>query len=539
VEGDELGELIQELEVDPRRVLGEDGSASLGDTEEAPPGRFDQPRLLGVCPGPAGAVPDHRLAAREELLALLRRGLELGCERVDHLAESVLPLVGEEPEQREHEGLVVGDRHQGGLRVRAHLAEGGRVYRTMRPVEPCAVFAGHRPLGDRVARRRVGARVAQQARLGEQVSNPLKEFSEELLAEVQRNPLDITKVITQLRTATDVGQVVDPADETAQFRVWNPVLVALFNARCVYQATEVGLAWYSRLCELERVHGKRFHKGGPAQQIALCYLAQGRRHSAHWHFALAFVEDVRQQGGLPGAIPEAPASQALRLHFGRGEAYLQAVAEHAREPAQVLYPEEILVELARAGQYVGMRAEAMDEIPLNATFLQELTSRLDGGTADEKGRALEFLASYLMMLLPGVRLIPNARTPDHEMDLIVVQDVPGTSYLVEALGRAFLIECKNWTKSVGSEQLNHFASKMRFHRCSGGVIFARNGLSGGVAVGFGVSYARLTQLRWYQQDSCAILVVDLASIKSLSAGQTRLSEMLLSAYETVRFNLTS
>ncbi len=368
----------------------------------------------------------------------------------------------------------------------------------------------------------------------------IEKLRDKLLAGLQINPLDVTQPIAQLRAATDIGLVLDPDSEMALLGAWNPVLVSLFNARCVYQATEVGLAWYWRLCELEKIHGRRFHKGSPAQQTALCYLAQGRPHAAHWYFALAFVEDVRQQNTAAGSpIPEAPASQALRLHFGRGVAYLQALADKARAQAQVLYPEAILVESARSREYVGMRSESTDEILLNPTFLNELIEGLDAGTAHDKGRALEFLASYLMMMLPGVRLIPNARTPDHEMDLVVVQDVPGSSYIVESLGRAFLVECKNWARTIGAEQLNHFASKMRFHRCSGGVIFARNGLSGDAAGGAALSYARLTQLRWYQQDTCAILVIDLAKIEALSAGHARLSEMLLSSYEAVRFSLTN
>lgn len=364
------------------------------------------------------------------------------------------------------------------------------------------------------------------------------DLRDKLLSDLQANPLDVTNVVSQLRDATGAGHVLEPAKEQDHFSVWNSILVSLLNSGMVYQATEVGLAWYERLCELQADLGQRFHKGSPTHQLANCFLTRNRPHSAHWYFALAFIEDVFQQGGQVGTpIPETPATQALRLHFGRGSAYLTSLAERAREGDVDPHPERVLTQFARDRIYQGIRSDSSDEIPVNCTFLRALNHALDAGTSKEKGDALEFLASYLMSTLPGVRLVPNARAPDHELDLIVVQDVRD-SYLVESLGRSFLVECKNWERAVSSRELNHFASKMRFHRCVGGVIFARNGVSGGQSPVSGVSAARLTQLRWYEQDSAAILVVDGVSLPSLEAEGASVSELLLKSYESVRFSLS-
>jgi hypothetical protein len=127
----------------------------------------------------------------------------------------------------------------------------------------------------------------------------ITELRDKLLAELHANPLDVTNVVAQLRASTGPGQVLEPANETDQFAVWNPILVSLLESGMVHQATEVGLAWYARLCELQAQHGHRFHKGSPTHQIANCFLTRGRPHSAHWYFALAFIEDV-----VPDSAPQ-------------------------------------------------------------------------------------------------------------------------------------------------------------------------------------------------------------------------------------------
>lgn len=171
-----------------------------------------------------------------------------------------------------------------------------------------------------------------------------------------------------------------------------------------------------------------------------------------------------------------------------------------------------------------------------------MIERLSVGSNDEKKKSLEFLASYLATTLPGVRIKSNVKafelgaTFEHEIDLVVIQQGQVPTYLLEALGRHFLIECKNWDKPVGAQELNHFVAKMRFHRCNCGVIFSMEGLTGDHGRNEGLSYARVTQLRWYQQDSCFVIVITKKDLGDMVDGTRTFSEVLLRGYESVRFS---
>ena len=181
------------------------------------------------------------------------------------------------------------------------------------------------------------------------------------------------------------------------------------------------------------------------------------------------------------------------------------------------------------------------DIQINRAFLKQLIADLD--EAQDKGKALEFLASYLAIMLPGAAIEPNVKTFEqgitfeHEIDIVVTQYGALSTYLLEALGRHFLVECKNWNRPVGVRELNHFVAKMRFHRCKCGVIFSKKGLTGDQSIASGgPQFARLTQLRWYHQDDCTVIVVDEQHLSQIADGSITFEQVLLSGYESVKFS---
>ena len=364
------------------------------------------------------------------------------------------------------------------------------------------------------------------------------------------NPTDVTDLVDTLREKTAEGEVADPCKERWVFDAWAPVINGLSKANLRYQARAVAFAFYDWLCELQRGNEKRYHKGGASHFVALTHLALGEAHCALWYFTIAFLEDALSQylaakkaQAEVDPFPEAPATRALRINFNVSNAFFEKAALTARGSADETdlwqYPESIAVELARSGSYPILSTPGTRDIPVNRHLLGELEGRLDQGTSAEKGKTLEFLASYLVLTLPGVRIIPNAITPEHELDLVVVQHTQQASYLLDALGGTFLVECKNWDERVvGVEQLNHFVAKVRFHRCSCGVLVAREGISGGGVTRKGLAYAELTRLRWYQQDNCAILVVSRDDIKRMLKTGLSFRDLLISKYEALKFTLT-
>jgi hypothetical protein len=366
------------------------------------------------------------------------------------------------------------------------------------------------------------------------------ELATNLLQELEANSVEVASIIGKLCHHTASGGLIDPLNEPQQFETWLKIVGALFKNRLFYQATEVSLAWYERINTLQAENNARYHKGGVAHQLGNCYLTLGDFSRAAWFFTMAFIED-----SLSDRKPEinsTPATQTLRIRNWGGLNF-QSIAATAQKTKQeqsdlCRYPETVIVHLAREQKLVLPFAKGDENIPINRPFLNQLISNLETNTNDDKKKTLEFLASYLAISLPNVKIVPNARTLDYEMDLVVIQRSSSPTYLLEALGRSFLVECKNWAKTVGVEQLNHFVAKMRFHRCKCGIIFSPEGISGGKQSAGGLQNARLTQLRWYQQDECVVIVVAMSHLKEMVNGSLNFADILLRGYESIRFGVS-
>jgi len=357
-----------------------------------------------------------------------------------------------------------------------------------------------------------------------------------LLEALEKDPTAVASVISKLCLFTGKGCLIDPGIETTQFETWFKVIGFLLKRNLSLQAKEVNSALYNLLNELQAEDNERYHKGGAAHQLGICWYTLRELPQARWFFTMAFIEDVLSERD------EGAAAQALRIYFNWTESKLKIIAATARDVKDKSelwpYPEAAAVELARAKKLIFPPFRGAIDIPINRLFLEQLMKHLGEGDTDAKGKAFEFLASYLAITLPGARIIPNAWAlkHEHDMDLIVIQQSLTPTYLLEALGRSFLVECKNWEKTVGGRELNHFVAKMRFHRCRCGVIFAKNGLSGDKAKGEGPSYSRLTQLRWYQQDNCIVIVITKRHLEELLRDPMSFSDLLLREYESAKFN---
>lgn len=83
-------------------------------------------------------------------------------------------------------------------------------------------------------------------------------------------------------------------------------------------------------------------------------------------------------------------------------------------------------------------------------------------TTFEKGRALENLVCYLFEQVPGVNIGKRNTLNTFKSEEIDVafwnrMDVDGFYFLPNII----LVECKNWSQSVGSEEVNWFDSKLK------------------------------------------------------------------------------
>jgi Restriction endonuclease len=97
----------------------------------------------------------------------------------------------------------------------------------------------------------------------------------------------------------------------------------------------------------------------------------------------------------------------------------------------------------------------------------------------DKGRLLEDLVCYLFEQVPGVSVGKRNTLNTFASEEIDVafwnrMDVDGLYFLPNII----LVECKNWSQPVGSEEVNWFDSKLKRRCQTFGILVAANGVTG-------------------------------------------------------------
>ena len=112
--------------------------------------------------------------------------------------------------------------------------------------------------------------------------------------------------------------------------------------------------------------------------------------------------------------------------------------------------------------------------------IEQILTRLDqASTTDEKGRALEDFVSVLFTTIPGIRAAQrNVQNVFRTEEIDIAFWNQRVSDGLHFLPAIFLVECKNWSKPVGSEEVAYFSEKLRNRGCKYGFLIAANGVTG-------------------------------------------------------------
>jgi Restriction endonuclease len=103
----------------------------------------------------------------------------------------------------------------------------------------------------------------------------------------------------------------------------------------------------------------------------------------------------------------------------------------------------------------------------------------NGATTAEQGRALEELICYVFTQVPGISITKrNEMNAFHTEEIDVALWNDGGPDGLFFLPNIILVECKNWTNSVGSAEVNWFDTKLRNRGLNFGVLVATNGITG-------------------------------------------------------------
>jgi ActR/RegA family two-component response regulator len=184
------------------------------------------------------------------------------------------------------------------------------------------------------------------------------------------------------------------------------------------------------------------------------------------------------------AARRAPAAKAFLV---TGYATKAAIARAFREGAyDYLQKDELFTALlapklrnavqAVRAQRLAELSSAETEADIRATW--EATEREKN--PNRKGKLLEDLMVLLFKTIPGFRqTTPNRQNDIEEIDLLVQNESPDPFWLNDR-SSYFLVECKNWSGTVGVAELQRFLYKLqhRFGRCRLGFFVAPGGFAG-------------------------------------------------------------
>jgi Restriction endonuclease len=103
-------------------------------------------------------------------------------------------------------------------------------------------------------------------------------------------------------------------------------------------------------------------------------------------------------------------------------------------------------------------------------------------TAAGKGRALEELIAYLFGKVPGI--IVTARNQNNtfgseELDVAFWNERQRNGCYF--LPNVIIVECKNWSRPIGCDEVTHFDAKIRRRGLEYGILVAANGITGDAA----------------------------------------------------------
>lgn len=297
---------------------------------------------------------------------------------------------------------------------------------------------------------------------------------------------------------------------------------------------QVYRSWYETLLRYQGEAPKgRIHKGLPLHQLGLSYFGENRNLGKKY-IQLAVIEDILSD---PAGWKNKPGYRFLKNFFMVPDIELDLLENQVdlhRDDSYSMHPESILLafKLQKDGSII--RDFERNIFQIDRLYANQLLQNLNNGK--DSWKDLEYLMAYLLSSIDGFDLAgKNVGTSDYEIDLLIRNTITNDPTFA-SFGKYILVECKNWQKSVGSEQVNHFLSKIRFHYASCGILIAKEGISGKRCTKR-VKNAELTILKAFHQDNIVLMVLTIDDLERVVKGEN-LASILIKEYERIRFDRT-
>lgn len=304
--------------------------------------------------------------------------------------------------------------------------------------------------------------------------------------------------------------------------------------------------FYQKCVELELITGRRIHKGDTLHWIGRYYLELKDYENGFRYSILTFLDDTisekQENKNANGEIcisnsMNAPICQLLQLYFHMPKVNLKNLKDNAfrvldKNP-DIHNPELLIFKMREEGYQIPRYSDYRYYHP-SYPYLREQYDRIketDDSTEWEK------FAAFLFSSVEGFEPILDVK-PGHssyQFD-VVIRNVTPHDFSISWLGEYFAIECKYYgKKSVGTEVLDHFASKLKYHDFKCGIIFTKTPISGWKTKSGEVA-GRLVQTKIFNRQGLIIFDLSKEDIESILDGRN-LIEVLIEKYEKVRLEL--
>lgn len=120
-----------------------------------------------------------------------------------------------------------------------------------------------------------------------------------------------------------------------------------------------------------------------------------------------------------------------------------------------------------------------DTMPFDPLELKELLDSAEAQTTDsDKGKRYEEACEYVFSSIPGCIVERNVTGIFHTQQIDLAVGCTGESGGLGLFPRIFLVECKDWDRSVDSTTVGYFMSILQGRAIQLGILVAANGITG-------------------------------------------------------------
>ncbi len=325
---------------------------------------------------------------------------------------------------------------------------------------------------------------------------------------------------------------LDSLRETAGEAVFQWDMAGMhFGARQRFsEAISVHRELYHLMCQAQEGYGW-IHKGLPLVRLRDWHRLLGHPWHEERYLLATLAEDaIRDHGKID--VEGGGIYHRFRWEDGRPDTEFHELAEtcwntFSQDQDLREFPEEIVGRLGSRGFKTAAAQSEVHLYEINTIYASKLLQRAE----NEDWRALETLAAYQLMCIPGFEVEKQKRSQSSIFDVFVRIRAHYPGFRRE-FGTYMLGECKNWNNPVGPSVIAYLAQNLAFHECAAGILYSRDGITGTSET----KYAALTVLRAYHHSGRIILVLDQGDFERAARGVS-LQEILREKYEQVRFDL--